>query len=305
MLTTTKRILSSARKGNYAVAAFNVNNMEICQAMIEAAVLMKSPIILQSSEGAIEYAGLEYLYTLMKLASKAPVPVAIHLDHGKDLDLIKEAIGIGYTSVMIDASSKQFAENISITKKVVGWAKKKGVSVEAELGAIKGIEDLVSVEEKDAFLTDPDQAAEFVRRTGCDSLAVAIGTSHGIVKFKKEPELDFVRLKEIKKRVKVPLVLHGASEVDERMLAIARKYGANLKEAKGVNDALMRQAVKYGINKVNTDTDIRLAFDAGIREVIATKPEAFDPRKILSLAKDYMREVAMERIKVLGSKGKA
>jgi fructose-bisphosphate aldolase class II len=241
----------------------------------------------------------------MKLASKAPVPVAIHLDHGKDLDLIKEVIEIGYTSVMFDGSSLSYEENIRKTKQVVAWAKKTGASVEAELGAIQGIEDFVNVSQRDASLTDPKQAVDFVRKTNCDSLAIAIGTAHGIVKFKNEPKLDFERLKEIKRLVKVPLVLHGASEVDERMLAIARKFGAKLKDAKGVTDALMRQAVKFGINKVNTDTDIRLAFDAGVREVIATKPEAFDPRKILGLAKDYMREVAMERMSVLGSKNKA
>lgn len=304
MLTTTKKILDKANKGGYAVAAFNTNNMEMTQAIIEAAVLMKSPVIIATSEGAIKYAGLNWLKALIEEAAKAPVPVAMHLDHGKDLDLIKECINIGYTSVMIDASSLEYKENVKITKKVVAMAKKKGVSVEAELGAIAGIEDFVSVDSRNAHLTDPDQAAEFVKLTGCDSLAIAIGTAHGINKFTKKPELDFKRLKEIKSKVKVPLVLHGASEVDERMLHIAQKYGAKLKNAKGVNDTLMKKAVKLGINKVNTDTDLRLAFDAGVREVIKTKPDVFDPRLILGQAKEYMRQVAMERIQVLGSKNK-
>ena len=305
MLVTTKNILGKAQKGNYAVGAFNTNNMEMTQAIIEAAVESKSPVIIATSEGAIEYAGFGYLYAILSIAAKAPVPVAIHLDHGKDLDIIKEAIAIGYSSVMIDGSSLEYSDNIKKTKKVVAMARNKGVSVEAELGAIAGIEDFVSVELKNAHLTDPDQAVDFVKKTGCDSLAIAIGTAHGINKFTKEPKLDFKRLREINLKVKIPLVLHGASEVDERMLFIAKKYGAQLKNAKGVNDKLMKQAVKYGINKVNTDTDLRLAFDAGVREIIKTKPDIFDPRKILGLAKEYMKQVAKERMVVVGSKNKA
>ncbi len=305
MLTSTKSILNKAQKGNYAVGAFNTNNLEITQAIIEAAVELKSPVIIQTSEGAIKYAGLEYIYAINRIASLSPVPVAIHLDHGKDLDLIKKCIDIGYTSIMIDGSSLEYKENIKITKKVVALAHKKGVSVEAELGAIAGIEDFVSVSQKDAAFTDPDQAAEFVKKTGCDSLAIAIGTSHGINKFTKEPKLELERLKEINKKVKIPLVLHGASEVDKRMLNIAKKYGAKLKNAKGVNDALMKKVVKLGVNKVNTDTDLRLAFDAGVREIIKTKPDVFDPRKILGPAKEYMKQIIKERIIVLGSRNKA
>jgi fructose-bisphosphate aldolase, class II len=305
MLVTAKQILTKASKGNYAVAAFNTNNLEITQAIIEAATELKSPVIIQTSEGAIKYAGLEYIFTIMRVASLAPVPVAIHLDHGKDLEIIKDCIKIGYTSVMIDGSDLSYEENIKTTKKVVNLARKKGVSVEAELGAIAGIEDFVSVEAKDAHLTSPEQAVDFVKKTGCDSLAIAIGTSHGLQKFTKEAKLDLKRLKEINSKVKIPLVLHGASEVDKRMLDIAKKYGADLKKAKGVNDTLMKKVVKLGVNKVNTDTDLRLAFDAGVREVIKTKPEVFDPRKILGLAKEYMKQVAKERIVVLGSKNKA
>jgi len=305
MLVSAKSILNKAQRGNYAIGAFNTNNLEITQAIIEAAIQLRSPVILQSSEGAIEYAGLEYIFNIMKIAAKAPVPVAIHLDHGKDLNLLKKCIDIGYTSVMIDGSHLEYKENIKLTKKIVGWAHKKNVSVEAELGAIAGIEDFVSVEAKDAHLTNPQQAVEFVKKTNCDSLAVAIGTAHGIHKFTGEPKLDLKRLKEINRVVKIPLVLHGASEVDRRMLNLAIKYGAKIKKAKGVNDALMKKCVKYGVNKVNTDTDLRLAFDAGVREVIKTKPEIFDPRKILQPAKQYIKEVVMERIIVLGSKNKA
>jgi len=304
MLATGKQILNKARKGGYAVAAFNVNNLEIVQAVIEAAVRQKSPIILQTSEGAIEYAGMDYLYLMMRLAAEACVPVAIHLDHGKDLKIIKEAIDIGYTSVMFDGSSLPYEENIRKTKQVVAWARKKGVSVESELGALAGIEDFVSVSARDAALTDPKQAADFVLRTGCDSLAIAIGTAHGLIKFKGTPKLDFKRLEDIRKKVSVPLVLHGASEVTPEMVRIAKKYGAKLSGARGVNNALIRKAVKLGICKVNTDTDIRLAFDAGIREVIATKPEIFDPRKIMVKAKEYMTKVAMDRMVALGSKNK-
>lgn len=305
MLVTGKQILTKARKGRYAVAAFNVNNLEIVQAITEAAVRQKSPVILQTSEGAIEYAGMDYLYLMMRLAAEAPVPIAIHVDHGKNLETIKEAIEIGYTSVMFDGSSLPYEENIKKTKQVVAWARKKGVSVEAELGAIQGIEDFVNVSARDAALTDPKQAVDFVRQTKCDSLAIAIGTAHGLVKFKGTPHLDFKRLQEIKKVIKIPLVLHGASEVDQEMVRIAKKYGAKLPGAQGVTDALIRKAVRFGICKVNIDTDIRLAFDAGIREVIATKPEVWDPRKLMVKAKEYMTQVAMERMVSLGSKGKA
>lgn len=305
MLVTGKQILTKAQRGKYAVGAFNVNNLEIVQAVINAAIMTKSPVILQTSEGAIDYGGLNFLYSLMKVASSAPVPVAIHLDHGKNLDLIKECIDLGYTSVMYDGSSLSFEENIKNTKKVVAWAKKKGVSVEAELGAISGIEDLVSVKDKDAHLTNPLQAVEFVKRTGCDSLAIAIGTSHGPIKFKGDPELDLKRLAKIKKLVKVPLVLHGASGVPQEMVKIAKKYGAKLENFKGLDDKLLKQAIKLGICKVNTDTDIRLAFDAGIREIIATKPDVYDPRKIMSKAKEYMYQVVVHRINILGSNNKA
>ncbi len=305
MLTTSEKILRKAQKGGYAVAAFNINNMEITQAVIDAAVIAKAPVILQTSEGALAYGGLNWLYALMREAAQAPVPVAIHLDHGKDYELIKECIAMGYTSVMFDGSSLAYADNVRQTKKVVAYAHKRGVSVEAELGALAGIEDFVTVEQRDAHLTDPDQVVDFVARTGCDALAIAIGTSHGLHKFTGEPELDFKRLKAIRAKVTTPLVLHGASEVDQRMVKIAKKYGAHLKNARGVTDALMKKAVKGGITKVNTDTDIRLAFDAGVREVIATKPDAYDPREILGKARDYMREVALERIIVLGSKNKA
>jgi len=304
MLVSLSSVLQKAQKGRYAVGAFNVNNMEICQAALAAALKLRAPVILQTSEGAIEYAGMEYLTAIIKIAAQSPIPVVMHLDHGKNLDTIREAIAAGYTSVMYDGSSLSLQENIKNTKQVVAWAKRKKVSVEAELGAISGIEDFVSVAQQDAHLTNPQEAVEFVRKTGCDALAVAIGTAHGIVKFKKEPHLDLARLREIRRLVKVPLVLHGASEVDQRMVSIAKKYGATFQNAYGVPDTLLKKAVHLGITKVNTDTDLRLAFDAGVREVVATKPEAYDPRALLAVARTYMEQVAAERIIVLGSKNK-
>ena len=305
MLVSTKQILSKAQKGRYAVAAFNINNLEILESVMRAATNLKSPIILQTSEGAIEYGGMNNLYALMKEASKAKIPVAIHLDHGKNIDIIAQAINMGYSSVMFDGSSLPYEENIAKTKLVVALAKKKRVSVEAELGALAGIEDFVSVESKDAHLTNPAQAKEFVRRTKCDSLAIAIGTSHGSMKFKGKPQLDFKRLFDIKKSVSIPLVLHGASEVNQEMVNRAFKAGSTLHASHGVSDELLRKAIKMGICKVNTDTDIRIAFTAGIREALLADTSTWDPRKLLAPAMKAMQEAAEKRIKACGSKGKA
>lgn len=305
MLVTTKQILAKAQKGRYAVPAFNINNLEILDAVMRAATKLKSPVILSTSEGAIEYAGMNNLYTLMKEASKAKIPVAIHLDHGKNIDIIAQAINTGYSSVMIDASALPYEENVAKTKLVVALAKKKRVSVEAELGALSGIEDFVSVSQKDAHLTSPAQAKEFVRRTKCDSLAVAIGTSHGSMKFKGKPQLDFKRLFDIKKSVSVPLVLHGASEVDEKMVARARNAGSTLSATHGVTNDLLRKAIKMGICKVNTDTDLRIAFTAGIRETLKNDTSIWDPRKIMAPAIAAMQEAAERRIKACGSNKKA
>ncbi len=305
MLVTLKQVLQKADKGGYAVPAFNINNLEITQAVVDAAVKLKSPVILQASEGAIEYAGMEYLVAMVRVAAKAKVPVVLHLDHGKDLKIIKQAIDSGFTSVMIDASSKPFTENAAATKKVVGWARAKKVSVEAEIGAIKGIEDLVSVSEKEAFFTDPIEAAKFAKATGCDALAVSIGTAHGAFKSKEKIVLDIKRLGEINKLVNVPLVLHGASGVPKRLVELANKYGAELGGTEGIPDDQIKLAIKNGVRKINTDTDLRLAFAAGVRQALALDKKAFDPRKIMALARKYMQDVAENRVKLFGSQNKA
>jgi len=305
MLVNLKTILAKAEKGKYAVPAFNVNNMEIVQSAIQAAVKLKSPVILQTSEGAIEYAGMQYLKALVYVASEENVPVVFHLDHGKNMKTIKMAVDNGYSSVMIDASLFPYGRNIQKTKQVVAWARSKKISVEAELGAIEGVEDLVSVTEKQVFFTNPNQAKDFVKRTGCDALAISIGTAHGAFKFKGKPRLDINRLKEIDKIVGVPLVLHGASEVPQQYIDLANKYGAKLKGAKGVSDAWLRSAIKGGIRKVNTDTDLRLAFTAAERKTLFNKKSSFDPRKLLGPARDEMQKICEHRIKVCGSAGKA
>jgi len=305
MLTTLKQVLAKADHGGYAVPAFNINNLEILQAVLGAAMKLKSPVILQTSEGAIEYAGMNYLIALVREAAKEKIPVVLHLDHGKDLKVIKKAIDSGYTSVMIDASTNPYKENVAATRAVVGWARRRGVSVEAELGAIKGIEDLVSVSEKEAFFTDPMQARDFVIDTDCDALAVSIGTAHGAFKSKEKVTLDIKRLAEINKLVGVPLVLHGASGVPKKLVEMARKYGADLGGTEGVPDSQIKLAIKNGIRKINTDTDLRLAFSAGVRRVLAEDKKVFDPRKILIPARELMQRTAEERIKIFGSAGKA
>lgn len=304
MLVTGKYILDKANRGHYGVPAFNINNLEILQAVMAGVVKMKSPVILQTSEGAIDYAGMEYLIEMARVAARARVPVALHLDHGKNLELIKRGINAGYTSVMIDASDKPFAENARLTQLVIEWARAKKVSVEAELGALAGIEDFVSISEKDAHLTDPEKAKEFVKRTGCDYLGIAIGTSHGAYKFKGAAHLDIKRLREIKKVVKIPLALHGASTVPAYIIKLGTKFGAALGKAKGNSEKEIRQAVKNGINKVNIDTDLRLAFTAGLRQALSENPAQFDPRKILKPAKDLMTRVVIEKTKLLGSAGR-
>lgn len=305
MLVSALSLLQRARRGMFAVPAFNINNLEILQSVMQASVELKSPVIIQTSEGAIEYAGMDYLRAIVEVASRAPVPVVFHLDHGKNLELIREAIGNGYTSVMYDGSSLPVAENIKNTKQVVKWARAKKVSVEAEIGAIKGIEDLVNVAERDAVLTNPAQAEVFWKSTECDTLAIAIGTAHGAYKFKGKTHLDLERLKKIAKLVKVPLVLHGASGVMEDVVKMAEHYGAKLGSARGVMDEDIKKAIKLGIAKVNIDTDLRLAFTAGVREALEEMPSVFDPRKLMEPAKTLMREVAKRKMKIFGSAGKA
>lgn len=304
MLVTLKKLLVEARAKKYAVPAMNVNNLEAVKSVISAAEKMQSPVIIQTSEGAIEYAGIEYLSAMIRIAAKGKVPVVMHLDHGKKLEYIKLALAHGYTSVMFDGSALPEKENIKISQQVVKLAHAKGASVEAEIGAIAGIEDFVSVEEKDAHLTNPEAAVDFVKRTGCDALAIAIGTAHGAYKFKGKTHLDLERLKRIAKLVREPLVLHGASGVLEDVKELAEKHGAKLGEARGVLDADIKKAIALGIAKINIDTDLRLAFTAGVREAVDDLPTVIDPRKLLEPANLLMREVAMRKMKLFGSAGR-
>lgn len=307
MLVTLKEVLIKARRGKYAVGAFNVNNLEAIQAVIEAAEAERSPVIISTSEGALEYAGLDELGHLVHLAAhRTSVPVVFHLDHGKNLDLVKEIIACGYhSSIMYDGSALPYKENLANSRRFVKLAHAKGISVEVELGAIAGIEDFVSVSAKDAHLTNPIQAKEFARETGCDALAVAIGTSHGAYKFKGSSKLDFNRLKEIEAQTKIPLVLHGASGVPANLKNLCLKYGGKIAGAKGVSDANIRRAVSLGIAKVNIDTDLRIAFTAGLRQFLHDNPEEIDPRKILSPATELMTAVIRQKMKMLKSSGKA
>lgn len=303
MLVTLKEILSGAKKRGYAVGAFNVNNLEIIQAIVEAAEAERSPVILSTSEGAIEYAGLEELASLVRItAKKASVPICFHLDHGKDVALVEEVIKSGfYTSIMYDGSSLPYEENLYNTKRLAKMAHKYGLSLEAELGALAGIEDFVEVDERDAHLTDPEQAKDFVYQTNCDALAVAVGTSHGAFKYKGEAELDFERLERIRDLINIPIVLHGASGVPEHIKQKCIDYGCEIADAKGVSDDLIKKAINLGVCKVNIDTDIRIAFDAGVRKYLQENPEVIDPRKIMGGAKELMTEVAREKMRLFGS----
>lgn len=306
VMQTNRELLAHAKKEGYAIGAFNINNMEILQAIISAAEAEKSPVIIAVSEGAIQYAGLRYIVSMVRTASEeASIPLSLHLDHGKDLEIIRKVMEEGFTSVMIDGSHLDFEENILITKKVVEMAKGRGISVEGELGRLRGIEEKVAVSEREAFLTDPEEAEEFVEKTGVDALAVAIGTSHGAYKFKGEPKLDFDRLEAIAKRVKIPLVLHGASGVPQQVLEKAERYGAKLPGAKGIPDEAIQKAIALGICKINIDTDLRLSFIGAIREILMTKPEEFDPRKVLGPGREAIRQTVQSKMRLFGSSGKA
>ncbi len=305
-LTTPKEIFPKAYEGKYAIGAFNVNNMEILQGIMWAAEEERSPVILQISAGARKYAGHNYIIKMVEAAvEESNVPVVLHLDHGANFEICKEVIDGGFTSVMIDGSHLPYEENIAITKKVVDYAHERGVWVEAELGQLAGIEEHV-VAEKSVF-TDPDQAVEFVQRTGCDSLAIAIGTSHGAYKFSGEPKLDFERLKKITELLPgYPLVLHGASSVPQEFVEMANKYGGKIGGARGVPEEMLREAAKYGVCKINIDTDIRLAITATVRKELWEHPENFDPRKYLGPARDAVKAMVQHKIRnVLGSSNKA
>ena len=304
MLVTNKDLMSPAMQKAYAVGAFNISNLESLLAVIEAATEEKSPAIVAVTPSSIKYAGLTYIGKMVKTAAEsAPVPISLHLDHGKDMETVSKCIDAGFTSVMIDGSHLKFEENISLTKHVVDLVNTKGISVEAELGRLAGVEES-TVEEKEAVLTHPDSAKEFVERTGVDALAVAIGTSHGAYKFKGKPKLDFERLKFIREMVSVLLVLHGASSVPSRIIEKAVKYGAELGGAKGIPEEHIQKAISLGITKINIDTDLRLAFTAATREFLVKSPKVFDPRKILGSSKEAMKEVVKSKMRLFGSSGK-
>jgi fructose-bisphosphate aldolase class II len=307
-LVTTKDMFEKAFKGNYSIGAFNINNMEIIQGIVEACQKYNSAVILQVSKGALKYAHPAYLRKMVEAAvEETGLDIALHLDHGADFEICKECIDYGFTSVMFDGSHYDFEENIEKTKEIVDYAHSKGVVVEAELGKLAGIEDDVNVSAENATYTDPDQAVEFVKRTGCDSLAIAIGTSHGAYKFKGEAKLDFERLQTITDKLEAegfhnyPIVLHGASSVDQNAVAMCNEFGGQIKGAKGIPVEMLRKASSMAVCKINMDTDIRLAMTAAIRKSLAEKPEGFDPRGYLGDArKDIAAMVESKILNVLG-----
>ncbi len=310
-LVDTKKMFKMAYKNGYAIGAFNVNNMEITQGIIEAVAQEKAPLILQISRGAREYASNSWLKAMIDVAVREnpEIPIAIHLDHGDTFQTCKEFVDDGFTSVMIDASSKPFGENVKITQEVVKYAHDRGVVVEAELGQLGGIEeDVVGVDGDDIskHLADPTQVEEFVKKTNVDSLAVAIGTSHGAYKFKKEPKLAFNVVEEIARRLPgFPLVMHGSSSVLPEFKDLINKYGGKMPNAMGVPEEAVTKASKMAVCKVNIDTDLRMALTAKIRQVFAEKPSEFDPRKYLGPGRDAIREMVRHKLHVLGCAGKA
>lgn len=298
-LITSEEMFRKALKADYAIGAFNVNNMEIIQGIVEAAGEENAPLILQVSAGARKYAKAPYLRHLVEAAIEdTGVDVCLHLDHGEDFEICKQCVDDGFTSVMIDGSKHPFEENIALTKEVVEYAHAHGVVVEAELGKLAGIEDNINVDARSATFTDPDEAAEFVERTGVDSLAIAIGTSHGAYKFKGDPYLDFDRLKEIHKLIPdTPLVLHGASTVLKEFVDRCNEYGGKIPGAQGVPEEMIREAVKHGVCKVNIDTDLRLAMTAEIRRVFIEQPDVFDPRKYLGPGREVIKRMVQHKIR--------
>ncbi len=310
-LVTTKEMFEKAYKGGYAIGAFNVNNMEIVQGITEACAEEKAPVILQVSKGARAYANHNYLVKLVEaaIACNPDLPIALHLDHGPDFETCKSCIDGGFTSVMIDASSKPFAENIEITKKVVEYAHEHGVVVEAELGTLAGVEDDVKVSAEDSSYTRPEEVAEFVEKTGCDSLAIAIGTSHGAYKFKPgtKPQLRFDVLHECEKMIPgFPIVLHGSSSVPQEYVEMINKFGGARPGAIGVPEDQLREAARSAVCKINIDSDLRLAMTGTIRQFFAEHPDKFDPREYLKPARANIKEMVRHKlVNVLGCNGKA
>ena len=310
-LVDSKKMFEMAYKNGYAVGAFNVNNMEITQGIVSAIAEEKAPLILQISRGARSYASMSYLRGIIDVAvSENPnIPIVMHLDHGDTFETCKQCVDDGFTSVMIDASSKPFKENIAVTKEVVEYAHDHGVVVEAELGQLGGIEeDVVGVSKEDVsqHLTEPDQAVEFIEKTGCDSLAIACGTSHGAYKFKVEPKLAFDVIEDVAAKLPgFPLVMHGSSSVLKEFKDLINKYGGDMPDAMGVPEDAISKASKMAVCKVNIDTDLRMALTAKIRQVFAEKPSEFDPRKYLGPGREAIKSMVKHKLQVLGCTGKA
>jgi fructose-bisphosphate aldolase, class II len=304
-LVTGLDILRAARDGQYGVGAFNTNDLEITQAILEAAETNRSPVLVALSEGGLKYGGKALVDLVRGMAIEATVPVAIHLDHGSSYESCLRALRLGFTSVMIDKSHEDEVTNVAETRRVVEAAHAVGVTVEAEIGRLGGVEEHVVVAEEDAILTKPDEAERFMQESGADYLAVAIGTSHGAFKGKGRPFIDHDRIEAISQLVSAPLVMHGASGVPAALVERLNAAGGTMKDAIGIHEDDVRRAVKHGIAKINTDTDLRLAFTVAVREVLGAKPDEFDPRKILGPARDLMRQLVSDRMQVFGSAGRA
>ena len=308
-LVTTKKMFEKAFEGGYAIGAFNINNMEIIQGVVAAAKAQNSAVILQVSKSALKYAHPKYLKAMVDAAiEETGLDIALHLDHGSDFGVCKDCIEYGFTSVMFDGSHLEYEENVAQTKKIVEYAHERGIVVEAELGKLAGVEDEVNVDAAHATYTDPDQAVDFVKRTGVDSLAIAIGTSHGAYKFKGEAKLDFDRLATITEKLEAagfhnyPIVLHGASSVDQRCVAMCNEYGGNIAGAKGIPAEMLRKASSMAVCKINMDTDLRLAMTAAVRKSFGDEPAAFDPRGYLGAGRALIQELVEDKIKnVIGS----
>ena len=308
-LVTTKKMFEKAFEGGYAIGAFNINNMEIIQGVVAAAKAQNSAVILQVSKSALKYAHPQYLKAMVDAAiEETDLDIALHLDHGSDFEVCKDCIEYGFTSVMFDGSHLEYEENVAQTKKIVEYAHERGIVVEAELGKLAGVEDEVNVDAAHATYTDPDQAVDFVKRTGVDSLAIAIGTSHGAYKFKGEAKLDFDRLATITEKLEAagfhnyPIVLHGASSVDQRCVAMCNEYGGNIAGAKGIPAEMLRKASSMAVCKINMDTDLRLAMTAAVRKSFGDEPAAFDPRGYLGAGRALIQELVEDKIKnVIGS----
>ena len=308
-LVTTKKMFEKAFEGGYAIGAFNINNMEIIQGVVAAAKAQNSAVILQVSKSALKYAHPKYLKAMVDAAiEETDLDIALHLDHGSDFEVCKDCIEYGFTSVMFDGSHLEYEENVAQTKKIAEYAHERGIVVEAELGKLAGVEDEVNVDAAHATYTDPDQAVDFVKRTGVDSLAIAIGTSHGAYKFKGEAKLDFDRLATITEKLEAagfhnyPIVLHGASSVDQRCVAMCNEYGGNIAGAKGIPAEMLRKASSMAVCKINMDTDLRLAMTAAVRKSFGDEPAAFDPRGYLGAGRALIQELVEDKIKnVIGS----